>query len=53
MINLFTEPFVIAHKTGISRETQIRCFSAFTAKSSPSIPAVFLLRPYLIVRHRP
>jgi hypothetical protein len=30
----FKEPFVIAHKTGISLEKQIDAFQAFTAKSS-------------------
>jgi hypothetical protein len=45
IINLFRkEPFVIAHKTGISREdTNPVDFSALTAKSSPKIPAVFFV----------
>ena len=39
---LIKEPLVIAHKTGISLdETNPVDFSAFTAKSSPRIPAVF------------
>ena len=45
MINLLSsEPFVIAHKTGSSREAKKPvAFSAFTAKSSPKIPAVFFV----------
>ena len=38
------DPLVIAHSTGISREaTNPEAFSAFTAKSSPNMPAVFLV----------
>jgi hypothetical protein len=50
IITLFNkEPLVIAHKTGISRaETKPEAFSAFTAKSSPKIPAVFLAATLLI-----
>ena len=45
MINLLTnEPLVIDHNTGISREDKNPvAFSAFTAKSSPNIPAVCLV----------
>ena len=43
------EPFVIAHKTGISREDKKPvAFSAFTAKSSPKIPAVLLAATLLV-----
>jgi hypothetical protein len=44
IISLFRkEPLVIAHSTGISREAiKPDAFSAFTARSSPRIPAVFL-----------
>ena len=50
MISLLSaEPFVIAHKTGSSREeTKPEAFSAFTAKSSPKIPAVFFVAILLI-----
>ena len=41
---LMNEPFVIDHKTGISLDdTKPVDFSALTAKSSPSIPAVFFV----------
>jgi hypothetical protein len=51
IINLFmNDPFVIAHKTGSSLfERKPDAFSAFTAKSSPNIPAVFLVAILLIV----
>ncbi len=40
---LIKDPLVIAHKTGSSRsERKPDAFSAFTAKSSPNMPAVFL-----------
>ena len=40
---LNSEPFEITHKTGNSLEdTNPEAFSAFTAKSSPRSPAVFL-----------
>ena len=44
MINLFrNDPLVMAHKTGSSREAENpTAFSAFTARSSPKMPAVFL-----------
>ena len=43
------DPLVIAHKTGNSLEdTNPEAFSAFTAKSSPKIPAVFLAATLLI-----
>ena len=50
MINLFkNDPLVIAQITGISRfDTKPMAFSAFTAKSSPKIPAVFLVAILLI-----
>ena len=50
MINLLRkEPFVIDHRTGISLEdTNPDAFSAFTAKSSPKIPAVFFVVILLI-----
>ncbi|MNF89315.1 hypothetical protein D3C84_718330 [compost metagenome] len=50
MINLLTnEPFAIAHKTGSSLdEIKPEAFSAFTAKSSPKIPAVFFVAILLI-----
>ena len=49
-INLLTkEPFIIAHKTGISLEAKNPdAFSAFTAKSSPKIPAVFFVEIFAI-----
>ncbi len=41
---LINEPLVIAHKTGSSRvETKPVAFSALTARSSPNMPAVFLV----------
>ena len=45
MMSLLTkEPFVMAQRTGISREERNPvAFSAFTARSSPRIPAVFLV----------
>ena len=45
MISLFKkEPLVMAHNTGSSREeTNPEAFSALTARSSPKIPAVFLV----------
>ena len=44
MILFSNEPFPIAHNTGISlEETKPEAFSALTAKSSPKIPAVFLV----------
>ncbi len=45
MISLFSkDPFVIFHKTGSSLEARKPvAFSAFTAKSSPKIPAVFFV----------
>ena len=43
------DPFVIAHNTGISlEETNPDAFSALTAKSSPNIPAVYLVAILLI-----
>jgi hypothetical protein len=51
MITLFSkDPLAMAHKTGSSRaEANPEAFSAFTAKSSPKIPAVFLVAILLIV----
>jgi hypothetical protein len=50
MTLLSADPLVIAHKTGNSREdTNPEAFSAFTAKSSPKIPAVFLVAILLMV----
>ena len=47
---LIKEPFVIAHNTGISLEAKKPvAFSAFTAKSSPKIPAVFLVANLLVI----
>ena len=44
IILLSKEPLEIAHNTGISlEEIKPDAFSAFTAKSSPNIPAVFLV----------
>src|SRR5690606_2087261 len=45
IISLFKkEPLVMAQSTGNSlEETKPDAFSAFTAKSSPKIPAVFLV----------
>ena len=45
MMSLFRkEPFVMAQSTGSSREAlKPTAFSAFTARSSPKIPAVFLV----------
>ena len=50
MISLFKkEPLVMAHNTGSSREeTNPEAFSALTARSSPKIPAVFLVAILLI-----
>jgi hypothetical protein len=50
IINLFrADPLVIAQITGSSRsDTKPDAFSAFTAKSSPKIPAVFLAATLLI-----
>ena len=50
MISLFlNEPFVIAQITGSSREeAKPEAFCAFTAKSSPRIPTVFLVATLLI-----
>ena len=48
MILLTNEPLVIAQRTGNSREGEKPvAFSAFTAKSSPKIPAVFLVASLL------
>ncbi len=51
IINLLrNDPLVIAQSTGISREeAKPDAFSAFTAKSSPNIPAVFLAATLLII----
>ncbi len=51
IMSLFnSEPLVIAQSTGISlEETKPDAFSAFTAKSSPKIPAVFFAATLLIV----
>ena len=51
MIILFNkEPLVIAQRTGISRvEAKPEAFSAFTARSSPKIPAVFFAATLLII----
>ncbi|MNY14985.1 hypothetical protein D3C86_1481770 [compost metagenome] len=45
IISLFTkDPFVMAHRTGNSLDAKNPvAFSAFTAKSSPKIPAVFFV----------
>ena len=49
IILLTNEPLVIAQSTGNSREdTKPVAFSALTAKSSPKIPAVFLVAILLI-----
>ena len=49
IILLSRDPLVIAQRTGNSRsETKPEAFSAFTAKSSPKIPAVFLAATLLI-----
>ncbi len=50
IITLFNnEPFVMAHSTGNSLEdTNPVAFSAFTARSSPSIPAVLLVAILLV-----
>ena len=55
IITLFSnEPLEIAHKTGSSlEETNTEAFSAFTAKSSPKIPAVFLQQLYSKLQHHP
>ena len=50
MILLSRDPLVMAQSTGSSRlETKPDAFSAFTAKSSPRIPAVFLVATLLMV----
>ena len=47
---LMNEPLVIAHNTGSSLdETNPVDFSAFTAKSSPKIPAVFLVATFAVM----
>ncbi len=49
MILLSNEPLVIFHSTGISRsDIKPEAFSAFTARSSPRIPAVFFPATFAI-----
>ena len=44
------EPLVIAQSTGNSlEERKPVAFSAFTAKSSPKIPAVFLVASFVVI----